>query len=69
MSIHLLPADLLPPVPFWRALQAGSCPAEVGEGDREQLGGQRVDEEEERSWNCSCHLQRTQQAPEPAVTC
>jgi len=37
-------------VPSWTPLQAGSCPAEeVGEGEREQLGGEQVDEEEGRS--------------------
>lgn len=70
MSTHLLPAVLLPPVLSWTPLPAGSCPAEeVGEGEKEQLEGEPGGEAEERSQNCSCRPQRTQQAPEAAAAC
>lgn len=70
MSTHLLLAALLPPVPSWMPLPAGSCPAEeVGEGEKEQLEEGVGDVEEERSWSCFDRPRRTRQEPETAVAC
>lgn len=62
MSTHLHPTALLPPVPAWAPLPAGSCPAEgVEEEEKEQLELGQRGEGVGRSLDCSCHPLKTQQ--------